>query len=99
LDRFIWNRQKAVKNIKNHRIKFEDAVKVFFDPFRAEAFDDENSDDEDRFNTTGSVKGLSYITVSWTLRGELIRVFSARDADPIEVKVYVEHIKEIIGSR
>jgi uncharacterized DUF497 family protein len=33
LGRYVWNLNKAALNIQNHDIRFEDAIKVFSDPF------------------------------------------------------------------
>jgi uncharacterized DUF497 family protein len=45
---FEWNAQKAVENLTNHGVAFDEAVTVFADPF-ANVFDDpDHSDDERR---------------------------------------------------
>ena len=47
----------------------------------------------------GSVTGLinnALVTVSVVYRGDLIRIFSARDADPAEVKDYYEQFQEYL---
>jgi len=70
---------------------------AFDDPFCIEEFDEENSVVEERFNITGSVTGLinnTLVTVSIVYRGDLIRIFSARDASPVEVKDYYEQFQE-----
>jgi uncharacterized DUF497 family protein len=94
---FVWNREKAEKNLKRHKIRFEDAARVFFDPYRVEEFDEENSDEEDRYYTTGFVG--KPITVFWTPRGDYKRIFSARDANPIEEDMYEQSIRSFIGER
>jgi uncharacterized DUF497 family protein len=40
-----------------------------------------------------------YVTVSYTLRGNLIRIFSARDADPEEEEAYNASVRNHIGER
>ena len=75
---------------------------AFDDPFYTEEFDEDNSIFEERFNVTGSVTGLinnTLVTVSVVYRGDLIRVFSAREADPSEVKDYYEQFEEYLGSQ
>jgi uncharacterized DUF497 family protein len=72
---------------------------VFDDPFHIEEFDEENSFAEERFNITGSVTGLinnTLVTVSVVYRGDLIRIFSARKAGPMEVKDYYEQFQEYL---
>jgi uncharacterized DUF497 family protein len=98
--RFIWNRRKNELNKQKHHISFERASQVFDDPFYHEEFDEENSIDEERFNVTGSVTGLinnNLITVSVMYRGDFIRIFSARDANPIEEKDYNEQFGLYFG--
>jgi uncharacterized DUF497 family protein len=96
--RFIWNRLKAGANHRKHGITFETATEVFDDPFCIEEYDEENSEHEDRYNIIGFVKG-GYITVSFTLRDNLTRVFSARKADIEEEEAYDENIRRYIGER
>ena len=74
------------------------ATEVFDDPFFIEEYDEENSEEEDRYNIVGFMKGI-YITVSFTLRNDLIRIFSARKADSEEEEAYDENIRRYIGER
>ena len=99
-DRYIWNNEKNELNIKKHGISFEEATAVFDDPFSIEVFDEENSMDEDRFRVTGTITGIvhgRFVTVSVTYRDELIRIFSARDADTKEVEEYNNGVRSILG--
>jgi uncharacterized DUF497 family protein len=99
MGRYIWNKEKSVWNICKHGISFEEAVTVFYDPFSVDAYDDENSGYEDRYTITGIMKGAAYVTVSYTVRGNLIRIFSARDSDPEEEEAYDESVRNHIGKR
>ena len=95
-NRYVWNRYKNDQNQRKHHLSFETASLAFNDPFHIEVFDEENSITEERFNITGSVTGLinnTLITVSVVYRGDLIRIFSARDADITEVKDYYEQFQ------
>jgi uncharacterized DUF497 family protein len=96
--RFIWNRLKAEANQRKHGITFEKATEVFYDPFIVEEYDEENSENEDRYNIVSFVDGI-YITVSFTLRDNLTRIFSARKADAEEEGAYIENIRRYIGKR
>jgi len=96
--RFIWNKLKAEINRREHKITFEKAIEVFDDPFFIEEYDEANSVNEDRYNITGFVKGM-YTTVSFTLRDNLTRIFSAREADSDEEEAYNENIRRYIGER
>jgi uncharacterized DUF497 family protein len=99
-NRYVWNRFKNSLNQQKHHLSFETASLVFDDPFHTEEFDEENSAMEERFNITGSVTGLinnTLVTVSVVYRGDLIRIFSARNADLLEVRDYYEQFQDYLG--
>jgi uncharacterized DUF497 family protein len=99
-DRFIWHNLKNDLNKKKHKISFEEATAVFDDPFSYEIFDEKNSLVEDRYRVTGAITGFilgRFVTVSITYYDELIRIFSARDAEPDEIEEYNNGIKSILG--
>lgn len=57
---FEYDKEKNESNIKKHDISFEIAARVFFDQNRIEMYDEENSSEEDRYDTIGStIAGLS----------------------------------------
>jgi uncharacterized protein len=85
---FEWDTHKAAANKVKHKIEFETAVKVFDDPFRHET-DEPHDDDVIRFNVTGEVDGRLLI-VTYTLRGDVYRIISARLADRHERRRYHE---------
>jgi uncharacterized DUF497 family protein len=99
-NRYVWNRYKNSLNQRKHHLGFETASLVFDDPFHTEEFDEENSVTEERFNITGSVTGLinnALVTVSVVYRGDLIRIFSARNADLLEVQYYYEQFQDYLS--
>jgi uncharacterized DUF497 family protein len=97
--RFIWNRNKAETNRKKHPgMTFEKGSEAYDDLLAVEEYDEENSVYEDRYNRTGIV-GDAYITVSFTLRNNLARIFSVREADEEEGRAYDEHVRRYIGER
>jgi uncharacterized DUF497 family protein len=100
-NRFIWNIDKAEKNREKHEgISFENAADAFDNFFNIEEFDDENSLVEERFNKTVFANELArYITVSYTIRGDLIRIFSAREAETEEKEAYEEFFRACFGAR
>ncbi|MBV8167241.1 MAG: BrnT family toxin [Alphaproteobacteria bacterium] len=61
---------------------------MFLDPHAIE-FEDVHATDEARFNVIGLVDGRM-LFVTYTLRGERMRIISARGADPREKKRYHE---------
>lgn len=58
---FEYDDDKNQKNIKKHGISFPVAARVFFDYNRIEMYDEENSIDEDRYDTIGNISAESGI--------------------------------------
>ena len=83
---FEWNEAKAAINLKKHGISFPFASRVFLDERRIEK-PDEGSLQELRWTTVGLVDGVE-IFVVYTMRGESIRLISARKADSDEREEY-----------
>ena len=52
---FEYDDNKNQSNIKAHGLSFRSAARVFFDYDRIEFYDDENSTDEDRYDTIGDL--------------------------------------------
>jgi len=94
---YIWNKAKAETNYQKHGIRFEQAVDVFEDLFTIDQYDEDHSDYEDRFLIIGRAGIL--IAVSFTVRDQLTRIFSARKADSEEEDAYERNIRGYIGKR
>ena len=88
-DDFEWDDPKAASNWLDHGVRFETAREVFKDFFAIEWADDGHDDAEERFVTVGMVESR-VLFVSYTLRGERIRIISAREAEPRERRRYHE---------
>ncbi len=86
--KFVWDSDKAEKNFKKHKVKFENAALVFLDEYRIENYDDFNSDDEDRFKVVGEVEKI--LVVIYTERDDKTRIISARQATKFEREEYYE---------
>ena len=84
--KFVWDSEKAEKNLKKHRIAFEDAARVFLDDYRFDNYDELHSDFENRIKTVGFVRNV--LAVIYTERGEVNRIISARRADKDEEANY-----------
>lgn len=84
---FEWDDGKAASNWLDHGVPFETARDVFKDIFAIEWTDDRHGDAEERFVTVGMVENR-LLFVSYTLRGERIRIISAREAEPRERRRY-----------
>jgi uncharacterized DUF497 family protein len=85
---FEWDSAKERANRKKHGVDFRTAARVFLDPYVIE-FDDRDATGELRFNAIGLVDGRM-LSVVYTMRGEVVRIISARGAEPHEKKKYHE---------
>ena len=83
---FEWEEAKARSNLRKHGISFELAVRVFADECRMERLDGCRSDEE-RWITTGLVEGTEMV-IAYTLRGDVVRLISARRAERYEREEY-----------
>ncbi|MGD0949246.1 MAG: BrnT family toxin [Candidatus Binatia bacterium] len=84
--RFEWHRTKAEENLRKHRVSFDEAVTVFYDPLSATFDDEEHSADEPRSITVGYSARGRLLVVAHTERGASMRIISARRATARERK-------------
>lgn len=88
---FEWDPAKAAQNEADHGVTFAMASEVFRDPFAVEWRDDRENYGEDRYVIIGMVDSR-LLYVAYTMRGEVIRIISARGAEPHERRQYHEGI-------
>jgi uncharacterized protein len=95
--RFEWDPAKAFRNAKEHGVSFERAATVFLDPGAMSMFDDEHSEEEERWITLGLDRTGVLLVVCHTFREEMeasptasarIRLISARRAERRETAQY-----------
>jgi len=86
-DHFEWDDAKAAANYAKHGVSFRRARLVFADPFGIAEYDDRNEYGKDRFTRIDMVEGTP-LFVSYTERGERIRIISARRATKHEQDDY-----------
>ena len=89
---FEWDKKKAISNLKDHKVSFDEASTVFDDPL-AYIFDDEDhSIDEQREIIIGNSVLNRLLLISFTERVEdLIRIISAREETKRERQDYEEN--------
>ena len=87
---FEWNREKAKKNFSKHKVSFDEAMTVFYDPLSATFEDKEHSTTEQRLITIGYSSKNRLIVVAHTERGTIVRIISARLATAHERKKHEE---------
>ena len=87
---FDWYPAKASANLKKHKVSFEEAKSVFYDEFAVQFFDEENSNEEERFLLLGMSSGVRLLLVCHCGRrsGDVIRIISARKATRHERTFY-----------
>lgn len=76
MTRFEWDEDKDKQNRKKHGVSFASAQYVFVDVNRVIAKDVEHSREEQRFFCFGKI-GENILTVRFTYRGRVIRIFGA----------------------
>ena len=93
---FEWDRKKNQLNIFKHDVSFEEASTVFKDNYAITLFDEEHSEDENRFIIIGISENLLELTVCHCYRGEndsIVRIISARKANKREKEIYERGIR------
>lgn len=87
--RFEWDDEKAEANrLKHDGVSFFEAASVFLDPLSLIFDDNEHSEEERRFLTIGLSMQSRVVIVSYTERGDVVRIISARKAEPKEIRAY-----------
>lgn len=87
---FEWNPNKAVTNLKKHRVSFHEAATVFGDVLSMTFPDPDHSVDEERSITIGLSQQGRILVVAHTVRKGRVRIISAREATRHERKYYEE---------
>lgn len=83
---FEWDTEKAKKNLKKHKVSFDEAMTIFYDPLSATFDDLDHSVNEQRQITIGYSSYGRLLLASHTERGKVIRIISARIATAHERK-------------
>jgi uncharacterized DUF497 family protein len=73
-----WDENKAVSNLRKHKVSFAEAQTVFDDPLAATDNDPDHSIKERRFITIGISVAGRLLIVSHTFEPETVRIISAR---------------------
>jgi len=88
--RFEWDERKAALNLREHGVSFREAATIFGDPLSLTISDPDHSVAEMRFIDIGLSHRGRLLVVSYTERGEHIRIISARPATRREQRQYEE---------
>lgn len=76
MDSFEWDEEKNLRNQAKHGVGFAETQYTFADPQRVIARDLTHSDREERYFCFGGHAG-GILTVRFTYRGGIIRIFGA----------------------
>jgi uncharacterized DUF497 family protein len=87
---FEWDPRKESANRRKHGVAFEEATTVFDDLLSVTIPDPDHAIDEDRFVIIGVSDHRNLLVVVHTIRGERIRLISARPAIKHERRKYEE---------
>ena len=90
---YEWNPIKERLNITKHGVDFTEAKSVFADEYALVLFDEDHSEDEERFVILGtSLKDRILLVVHCYRENEAIRIISSRKATAKESKQYKERL-------
>lgn len=81
---------KAARNLKKHKVSFEEAASVFGDPMAYTFADPDHSVGEERWLMFGLSRAGRLLAVIYTHRRGRYRIISARLATRHERKIYEE---------
>jgi uncharacterized protein len=91
---FDWDPKKAARNLRKHRVSFNEAATVFGDRLGTTVSDPDHSLAEDRYITVGMSSRRRLLIVAHTERGERIRIINARELTRAERDAYEEETKK-----
>ena len=88
--RYEWDSSKSISNARKHGVSFDEARTAFLDEHARLIGDQAHSEEEERFILIGLSTRLRLLIVSHCYRedDDVIRIISARKADPFEQRQY-----------
>jgi len=90
---FEWDPNKGKENLEIYGVSFDEAGTAFRDTLSLAIYDPLHSEEEDRFVLLGNSYKDRLLVVVHTVRGDNIRLISARKASKKERKQYEENAK------
>ena len=86
---FTWSAAKAIRNLAKHRVSFEEAATVLFDPLE---LTDADPVVPDRSISVGMSDRSRMLVVVYWETSAMIRIISAREATRRERRTYEEGV-------
>ena len=91
--RFDWDPHKDEANQRKHGFSLEEATELFTGKNDyLEIYDEEHSDQEDRFIAIGAIRSGIVVVVYTERRDDVIRIVSVRQATRQEVHLLHQHL-------
>ena len=87
---FQWDEGNAIKNWEKHEVSQGECEQIFFNQPLIVKRDREHSLSESRYYVLGRTDADRLLFVVCTIRGDLIRIISARDMSSYEMKRYLK---------
>ncbi|TSC88056.1 MAG: hypothetical protein G01um10147_287 [Microgenomates group bacterium Gr01-1014_7] len=88
---FEWDKGNTGKNLK-HNVEDKEAEETFLDEHRFIFKDKLHSQGEERFRIIGRTREGRLLFIVFTIRGEKVRIISARDINKKEVYLYEKKV-------
>jgi len=92
-DAFDWDPGNARKNLIKHKVTVSEIEQVFFNPPVRFGEDVQHSGGEKRYFALGLTESRRKLAITFTMRGNRIRIISARDMSRRERRYYEDEIK------
>jgi uncharacterized protein len=91
---FEWDSGNKVKSLAKHGVTNQEAEETFFN-YKLVAPDQRHSKTESRFGLYGKTDSEKILFIVFTIRGNRVRIISARLADKKERKIYGKTFKKV----
>lgn len=91
---FDWNKGNIEKNWEKHKVIYIECEEVFFNKPLIVKEDEPHSVAESRYYALGQTDTGRLLFVVFTIRGNKIRIISARDMNKKERRIYYEQIEK-----
>jgi hypothetical protein len=85
---FQWDDGNLPKIWERHRVAPDECQQVFLNRPLFGAPNEKHSDEEERYYAFGKTDGERHLAMIFTVRGDLIRIISARDMNRRERRMY-----------
>jgi uncharacterized DUF497 family protein len=91
---FDWDKGNIEKNWERHKVSFIECEEVFFNEPLIVLENEVHSRIENRYYALGRTNDERLLFIVFTIRGNRIRVISARDMSKRERRIYREEIEK-----